>query len=226
MAKNAKSPDAAALMTVLLRKVGALDKARTTAQEVLALDPLDFWGWNETALIRAFQSEEEGRTILRKLVLLMRDNPANYLELASDYARCGLWDEAAEILRRLVSLNKKGASDFPLVHYMLAWILEQKGDKDGAAERLRAAAACPPDYGFPFQLELIDILRWAQKVDPGDARAPYYLGNLLFDLQPEAALAAWEKAVALDPEAGHGPAQPGLGRGPGEERSAPRHPRV
>lgn len=200
VAKNAKSPDAAALMTVLLRKVGALDKARAAAQEALALDPLDFWGWNESALIRSFQSEEEGRTVLRKLASLMRDNPANYLELASDYARCGLWDEAADVLRRLTALDKKGAGDFPLVHYMLAWLLEQKGDKDGAAERLRTAAACPPDYGFPFQLEFIDILRWAQTVSPKDARAPYYLGNLLFDLQPEAALAEWEKAAAIDPK--------------------------
>jgi tetratricopeptide (TPR) repeat protein len=33
--------------------------------------------------------------------------------------------------------------------------------------------------------------------DPRDAMAPLYLGNLLFDLQPEAAIAEWEKAAAL-----------------------------
>jgi len=36
-------------------------------------------------------------------------------------------------------------------------------------------------------------------VDPEDARAPYYLGNLLYDRQPERAVAEWEKARALDP---------------------------
>ncbi len=33
---------------------------------------------------------------------------------------------------------------------------------------------------------------------PDDARAPYYLGNLLFDWQPEEAIKMWEKSVALD----------------------------
>ena len=55
----------------------------------------------------------------------------------------------------------------------------------------------PPDYCFPFQLEMIAVLRAAMQHDPRDAMAPLYLGNLLFDLQPEAAIAEWEKAAAL-----------------------------
>ena len=35
--------------------------------------------------------------------------------------------------------------------------------------------------------------------DPGDARAPYYLGNLIYDGQPEAAIRLWEKSSSLDP---------------------------
>jgi tetratricopeptide (TPR) repeat protein len=34
--------------------------------------------------------------------------------------------------------------------------------------------------------------------NPADARAPYYLGNLLFDRQPGEAIKAWEKARSLD----------------------------
>jgi tetratricopeptide (TPR) repeat protein len=37
------------------------------------------------------------------------------------------------------------------------------------------------------------------KANPGDARAPYYLGNLLFDWQPEEAARLWEASEALDP---------------------------
>lgn len=199
LAKNARSPEAAVLMAAMLRKVGALDKARTAAQEALALDPLDFWGWNETALIRAAAGPEDGRAVLAKLKSLMRDEPANYLELASDYTRCGMWDEAGDVLRRLLDARPQAGGDLALAQYMLAWVLDHQGDKDGAAARLKIAADGSADYGFPFQLEFIDILGWARTVNPADARAPYYLGNLLFDIQPEAALAAWEEAVALDP---------------------------
>ena len=56
----------------------------------------------------------------------------------------------------------------------------------------------PPDFVFPFQAEAIAVLRRAIEVNPADARAPYYLGNLLFDWQPDEAIKLWEKSVALD----------------------------
>jgi tetratricopeptide (TPR) repeat protein len=46
------------------------------------------------------------------------------------------------------------------------------------------------------------VLERAMAADPSDPRAPYYLGNLLYDRQPERAIAAWEKARALDPAFG------------------------
>ncbi len=199
-AADALNPRTRVLEAALRRKLGDMDKARAAAAEALALDPLDFWGWNETALLRGASGAEEGKAVIKRLDVLMRDAPAAYLELAADYARVGLWDEGLEVLERLIALNRKGSSDFPLVHYWLAWFLHQKGDDARAEASLKAAAAAPADYGFPFQLEMADILRWARTVNPADARAPYYLGNLLFDLQPEAALASWERAATLDPK--------------------------
>lgn len=199
-AADALNPRTRVLEAALRRKLGDMDKARAAAAEALALDPLDFWGWNETALLRGASGAEEGKAVIKRLDVLMRDAPAAYLELAADYARVGLWDEGLEVLERLIALNRKGSSDFPLVHYWLAWFLHQKGDDARAEAGLKAAAAAPADYSFPFQLEMADILRWARTVNPADARAPYYLGNLLFDLQPEAALASWERAAALDPK--------------------------
>jgi tetratricopeptide (TPR) repeat protein len=60
------------------------------------------------------------------------------------------------------------------------------------------AAQMPPDFCFPFQHESETILRRAMESNPDDARAPYDLGNLLFDNQPPKAIAAWETAVKLD----------------------------
>lgn len=43
------------------------------------------------------------------------------------------------------------------------------------------------------------MLRHAIELNPRDARAPYYLGNLLFDWQPAEATRLWEASAALDP---------------------------
>jgi tetratricopeptide (TPR) repeat protein len=57
----------------------------------------------------------------------------------------------------------------------------------------------PVDYGFPFRLESVKVLELASRYNPGDAKPFYYLGNLLYDKQPQKALEAWENAVRLDP---------------------------
>ncbi len=57
----------------------------------------------------------------------------------------------------------------------------------------------PTDYCFPFRLESLKVFKAALKSNPKDAKAWYYLGNLLYDKQPEQAMEYWEKAVALDP---------------------------
>ena len=56
----------------------------------------------------------------------------------------------------------------------------------------------PPDYCFPFRLESIPVLESVMKRNPADARAPYYLGNLLYDLQPQNAIRMWERSRRLD----------------------------
>jgi hypothetical protein len=47
-------------------------------------------------------------------------------------------------------------------------------------------------------VESIDVLRAAMAHNPRDARAACFLGNLLVDIQPEAAVRAWERARDLD----------------------------
>ncbi len=83
--------------------------------------------------------------------------------------------------------------------YTLGWLHERKGDAAQAATWYRRGRELPPDYCFPFRLEEIAVLERATAHDPQDPRAPYYLGNLLYDLQPERAIAEWEKSRALDP---------------------------
>ena len=86
----------------------------------------------------------------------------------------------------------------PMVYYYLGYFAEKLGQAQKAAEYYELAMTMPPDYVFPFQNEAIDVLREAMKANPRDARAPYYLGNLLYDWQPEEAAKLWEASAALD----------------------------
>src|SRR5262249_29413740 len=61
------------------------------------------------------------------------------------------------------------------------------------------AAEADPIYCFPNKLEEMLVLQAAIAGDPSDARAPYYLGNLLYDRGRHAeAIPFWEKSARLD----------------------------
>jgi tetratricopeptide (TPR) repeat protein len=46
-------------------------------------------------------------------------------------------------------------------------------------------------------MEMIPVFEAAMAANPKDSHAPYLLGNLLFDSQPERAIGLWEKSAAL-----------------------------
>jgi tetratricopeptide (TPR) repeat protein len=196
---NSLNNKALDLKAALLRRMNRLAEAQETVSRALVLDRMDFWARNELYLLKntGGLQEDVGR-VHQDLMRLMRDAEPNFLELAADYGACGLWDEALGVLDRLGNLAKKDAKAFPLLHYFLAYYWDRKGDAMKATEAVLRAASQPPEYGFPFQSESLDVLRWAQVRNPKDGRAPFYLGNYLFDLQPESAMAEWEKAASLD----------------------------
>ena len=87
-----------------------------------------------------------------------------------------------------------------MVRYTLAHLCGRAGLAAEAAEWYAAAAGSSPDYCFPNRLEDIAILEGARRANPRDARAPYYLGNLLYDRRRHReAIACWEEAARLDP---------------------------
>ena len=78
-------------------------------------------------------------------------------------------------------------------------IRDRQAQVDPAAAYFRRAAALPPDYCFPNRLDSIPVLQQAISDNPSDARARYYLGNLLYDKkQHQEAIKLWEQARALD----------------------------
>jgi tetratricopeptide (TPR) repeat protein len=187
------------LKACLLRKMGKIEEALKVTNKVLHWDPLNFWAANEQYLaVRGKGLGSQSEECLNMLKHGMREAVQNYLELAIDYGNCGLWDEAVDVLMRLENSDHGEASRFPLVYYYLGYFLDKKGEVRDSLGYFKKASQMPPDYCFPFRLESIDVLEQAMKKKPDDARAPYYLGNLLYDLQPDKAIEQWERAVALD----------------------------
>jgi tetratricopeptide (TPR) repeat protein len=101
------------------------------------------------------------------------------------------------VLSRLIEAAPEKTRISPMIYYYLGYFARKMGQAQKASEYYSLAVKMSPDYVFPFQQEAIAILQEATKARPNDAMAPYYLGNLLFDWQPEEAVKLWEKSVAL-----------------------------
>ena len=87
----------------------------------------------------------------------------------------------------------------PMVQYTLAWCYQHCKEHDLAAATRNKAAAASPKYCFPVRLESIEILESAIAANPTDPRAPYYLGNLLYDRRRHhEAIELWERSSQLD----------------------------
>lgn len=200
LATNTRNHKGLGLKAMLLRRLGRTQEALAAVCEAQRLDPLDFWSGNEAYLVAAAgaQPAEAGKA-KAGLEASMRGEVQSYLELASDYAACGVWDDAIDVLTRFVAISPDKTRIHPMVYYNLADFCDRKGSREEARRYGELAAKMPRDYCFPFRLESIDVLRRAMAANPADARALYYLGNLLYDIQPREAIAAWEKSRDLDP---------------------------
>jgi len=201
LVRNYHNPIARHLKAALLRKMTdpapaglpADDKTSLSARKAfiedsLAVDPFNFGCLFENYLITA--------TALPGFTKLMRDAVQNYLELSLDYAQAGLYEEAGMVL----DLFTEGKQQPPtLVFYYKAWFALQDGRKVQALSLYKEAALQNPDLVFPNKIEEVLILQGACSLNPADAKAHYYLGNLWYDKRqyPEA-IANWEKSAALD----------------------------
>ena len=199
LSTNALNTKALNIKAVVLRKIGRLKNAKQSALDIIAIDPLDFFAMNELYLAESgLQSRTGAKKALADLTKKMRNEVESYLELAVDYGNCGLWDEAIEVLMHPVKSKMSFAGTYPVVYYYLGYFYRQKGSTSEASKYFSLAKKMPSDYCFPFRLESIEVLNVAIKKNPSDARACYYLGNLLYDLQPEEAIRLWEKSREID----------------------------
>ena len=176
---NADHLNARNLMVFVLRKLGSPAEADRLLRENCALDPMDSWA-------RHLASGS-----------LPRDNQM-LLDLALDYARCGLYAEAIDVLHHA----DKNAADgsLPMIFYAMGYFIALVEDATAAKAAYSDAAKARPDYCFPVRPEEAIILQAAIAANPADPKAAYYLGNLLRDRRRHLeAIELWERSAQLDP---------------------------
>ncbi len=184
------------LKSAVLRRLQRSDSALQVALETAALDPLDFWSRNELLLL----SEPDRREMrAAELFETMRHDSQNCLDLALDYAHAGFWQEAQDLIDGFLS-RAPSQQHSPMLFYVRAHLAQQRLDSTSASHFYEKAAAASSDYCFPSRLEEMIVLESALQHNPNDARAHYYLANLLYDkLRREEAISHWEEASRIDP---------------------------
>ena len=133
-------------------------------------------------------------------------DPERILEIAVDYMRFGLFDDALAVVSRKYPTGEGIVGEpgmprpeaYPLIAYYRAYCHRAVG-QDGVAD-LRDAAAMPTTYVFPNRADTLPVLRDALAADGSDATAHFLLGSLYLSggmLEP--AMDAWETARRINP---------------------------
>lgn len=185
--RNWHNHKARVLKASLLRRLEMNEEALAFISDSLKIELFNFGCRFEKYLLT---SNEEDLIEMHKV---MRGEIHNYEIVALDYIATGCYAEAVQMLQE----GAKVCATTPMTYYYMAWAQTLNGNS--AVEALELAQKQAPEFCFPNRLEAILALECAQKLDPTDAKAPYYLGNLWYDKrQYTEAIACWEKSVGLD----------------------------
>jgi len=213
--RNWHNHKARQLKASVLRKMGRKEEALKWIEDSLKID-----GFNMGCRFEKYLLDLDD-SVLKEMTDLMGNRVHPYIEYALDFVEAGMFFEA-EIL---LSLCIEGETTYPMVYYALGYFASLSGGitnatehsalsgnciaaqhHDGitnAAERAKdyyaKASQMSPDRCFPNRIEEVNILQDAMRVNPTDAKAPYYLGNFWYVArQYSEAIECWERSVVLD----------------------------
>lgn len=174
IAYNGRNYQAKTFKASVLKALGRDGEAKALLADVLREDPVNAMALHQTLSPSAFHS-------------FMREQPESYLELAILYWNNGFKDTAVSLLKDIDS-----RVDYPTVKLYLAYLTD-------TPSLYAQALALPVGYCAPFRLETIDVLNAAMAACPDSERAHYYMGNLLYNIQADNAMAEWGECVDMDP---------------------------
>ena len=179
-------------LAAVSRVLGGTADAEKIARERLARFPLS-----------DFLREELGKTN----ILHLAADPYRVLNVASEYARLGLYRRAVEVLSRdypspEADQGEPGAvipQKNPMVVYFRGYCREKLGES-GAADYLQASRLSTVNI-FPNTIEDQQALKAAIRTNEKDATAHYLLGTWYFArAKTEEAIGEWQKARELNPQ--------------------------
>lgn len=210
--KNYHSNTTRHLKAALLRKQNLLEECIALCDESIKIDAFNFGCIYEKFLAEKLPGEntnaipveaKEVNASLGKLFRLMRYAENNFLELALQYAHAGMYGDAIALLSSYIihhlEQNNMATAITPMMHYYLGWLHTKNGNTEEALKYFEAAADNHTAIVFPNKIEEIIILQAAIAINPSDAKASYYLGNLWYDKrQYDEAIECWEKSIRLD----------------------------
>ncbi len=190
---NANNIRALNLKAALLRHLGRAKEAVPVLAAAHKVDPLNV----QTVAERWLAAKDPAAG--KALAAAMNEYPPTALETAAAYLGAGLWSDGLGALQQMLAAAPDKQKMHPMVYYYLGFFEGKLGQPQKASEYFAQAQSMPPDYAFPFQNEAIDVLRAAIRANAKDARALYYLGDLLYDGIPDEATRLWEASAAIDP---------------------------
>jgi len=194
--RNANNSKAYVLKAVVLRKLKNIDAAIEVLSYAIQKDPFNLAAIFEKAICYGLQNQLEKKDeILKYLIEVSRSDEQNFITYAIDYAAAGMFNEALEFLSLIYT--KKNIN--PLIYYYSAWLNHKLNHHQQVSKWLDIAANANSYLCFPNRLEEVEIFETAIALNPKDAKAPYYLGNLFYDKrQYQDAIKYWELSVKLD----------------------------
>jgi tetratricopeptide (TPR) repeat protein len=232
-AQQSGSYHAAAMMALaaLESREGQRERALRIVQELVTNRPdLIQPGGMGVALLRALRRQAEARkrlgfwrqkdptcSFLRyealrlgandpSLLTHLAGDPERILEIAADYMRFGLYEDALDVLSRQYPSGSEVVSEpgtlhpssYPLITYYRGYCRYALG-KDGRAD-FEAGSRMPTSFVFPNRAESFPVLRRAIEVNPDDATAHLLLGSLyLSGGMTGPAMQEWEALRCISP---------------------------
>src|SRR4030095_10820038 len=112
------------------------------------------------------------------------------------YLAAGRRSEARRILEEAI---KRGQDQrvYPMFYYTLGYLYQQDGDLEPARGQYALGAKGGPAFVLPHRVEEIKSVTATRETTPNDARAAYYLGNVLASFnRDKEALTAWKFAAS------------------------------